>query len=124
MKKLLYLFLLCAMGSIHATDSVSMPTEEAQDEVARVDLLIEATNASLERLKELRVLLEEYKKAEMTALQDPNNTDNLYKLVTLAKEIQDKIDDMALRDYFAPQFIEELKKFAQIAEQKQIPQAR
>lgn len=112
---------LCTLSVTHAADA---KVSDSQDEVAKIDLLIEATNANLSRLKELKVLLVEYKQAEVQALKDPNDSDNLQSLINLAKQIQDTITDSALQDYFAPQFLEELKKFAAIADKKNIPQAK
>lgn len=120
-----FLFTLTlSLSALTASYAADAKISESQDEVAKIDLLIEATNANLARLKSLKVLLVEYKQAEVQALKDPNDSDNLLKLVNLAKEIQDTINDSALQDYFAPQFLEELKKFAAIADKKNIPQAK
>lgn len=117
----LLVFSFSTLTAIYAADA---KISEPQDEVAKIDLLIEATNANLSRLKNLKVLLVEYKQAEVQALKDPNDSDNLVTLVNLAKQIQDTITDSALQDYFAPQFLEELKKFSAIADKKNIPQAK
>lgn len=123
MKSFLFALALC-LSALTATHAADAKISDSQDEVAKIDLLIEATNANLSRLKELKVLLVEYKQAEVQALKDPNDSDNLLSLVNLAKKIQDTITDSALQDYFAPQFLEELKKFAAIADKKNIPQAK
>ncbi len=118
---LLSLYLLTFM---HGIDAKNLPIQETQDEVAKVDQLIKATEASLTRLKDLKTLLMQYKQAEVTAVKDPSDTDNLLTLVNLADDIQTIITDAALQDYFSPQFLEELKKFAKISEKKNIPQAK
>lgn len=123
MKSFLFTLAL-SISTLTATHAADAKISDSQDEVAKIDLLIEATNANLTRLKALKVLLVEYKQTEVQALKDPNDSDNLLKLVNLAKEIQDNINDSALQDYFAPQFLEELKKFAAIADKKNIPQAK
>lgn len=123
MKSFLFTLAL-SLSTLTASYAADAKISESQDEVAKIDLLIEATNANLARLKALKVLLVEYKQAEVQALKDPNDSDNLLKLVNLAKQIQDTITDSALQDYFAPQFLEELKKFAAIADKKNIPQAK
>lgn len=97
---------------------------DPQDEVEKIDQLIEASNDHIARLKKVRALLIEYKKAEATALKDPNDTDNLLKLVNLAKEILDIINDSSMHDMFSAQFLEELQKFSQISAKKNIPQAK
>ncbi|MBS0635212.1 MAG: hypothetical protein JSR37_07095 [Verrucomicrobia bacterium] len=117
MKKSLLFFLFLAT-------SLSAQDEVTQNEVTRMDQLIQATESSLARLKNVRTKLVEYKKAENKAVKDPKDTDNLLKLVNLAKELQTDIDEGALEDYFTPQFLEELKKFAQISDKKNIPQAK
>ena len=121
MKKALLLLSLFFFTSIQAINTDFVDT---QDEVARVDLLIAASKANLERLNKIRSTLLEYKQAEIKAVKDPKDTDNLLKLVNLAKDLQDEIDEGALHDYFSPQFIEELKKFSQISNKKNIPQAK
>jgi len=119
MKKLLALLVIFLANGLFAQN-----IQEPQDDVAKIDQLIDATNDNLARLKKLKGLLIEYKQAEVKAIKDPDDTDNLLKLVTLAKEIDDIISDSALQDIFAPQFLEEIKKFAQIAGKKNIPQAK
>jgi hypothetical protein len=99
-------------------------SEQPQDELAKTDQLIGATEASLARLKSLRSLIVDYRQCELRAIQDPNDTDNLLKLITLAKQINTIVQDQALQDYYSPQFVEELKKFSQIAEKRNIPQAK
>lgn len=121
MKKALLLLFVFFFTSIHAQ---TVEPHEVQDEVARVDQLIDATKASLSRLTKIRSMLLEYKKAVIRAVKDPKDTDNLLKLVNLAKDLQDEIEEGALQDYFTPQFIEELKKFSQISDKKNIPQAK
>lgn len=123
MKSIIYFLTLstCAFTSLHTAD---IQSQVVPDEIVRIDQLIQATEASLTRLKSLKTLLVDYKKAEVQAVNNPKDTDNLLKLVTLASQIQTTITDSALQDYFAPQFLEELKKFAQISEKKNIPQAK
>ena len=116
MKKL-FTFLFLAFASFAYS-------AEPQDEVAKVDLLIAATEENLHRLKALRVLMIEYKQAELKAVKDPKDTDNLLKLVTDAKKIHEIISESQLQEYFSPQFLEEIKKFSQVADKKNIPQAK
>lgn len=96
----------------------------AQDEGAKVDLLIQATEENLVRLKTVKELLADYKKAETIALKNEDDTDNLVKLVALAQKLQTQITDCGLQDYFSPQFLEELKKFSKLAEKKYIPKPK
>ncbi len=119
MKKMLVLLTIILTNCLFAQTPA-----ELQDEVEKIDQLIEASNDHIARLKKIKLLLVEYKKAEATALKDPNDTDNLLKLVNLAKEILDIINDSSLQDMFSPQFLEELQKFSQISNKKNIPQAK
>ncbi len=118
------LFLLTFSCTLFAVDAKSTPIAQEHDEITKLDMLIQATENSLTRLKALKVLLTDYKAAEARAITNPNDTDNLLKLVNLAKQVQDSITDAELQDYFAPQFLEELKKFSEIANKKNIPQAK
>ena len=120
--------LLAALTFSQFTDAnSSIPTSqsaEPKDEIARLDQLIAGTEQSLKKEKELREILVEYKKAEVIAIKNPNDTDNLLKLVSLAKKAHQMIMDTSLDDYFAPQFLEELKKLSQISERKNVPAAK
>lgn len=124
----LSVLLLQIATTLHAANdanpSQSISVQEPHDEVARIDQLIKGTEESLVRLKSLKALLVQYKQAETIAVKNPNDTDNLLKLVNLAKQIQNSIAESYLQDYFAPQFLEELKKFSQIADKKHLPQAK
>jgi len=114
------LFSLC---SIHAT-AQELRVQAPVDEVARVDQLIRASEESLERLKKIRALLIDYKQAELVAVKNPTDTNNLTKLVDTAKKLNTLIDETGVQDYFAPQFLEELKKLAQVSNVKNIPPAK
>lgn len=114
------LFSLC---SIHAS-AEEIRVQAPVDEVAKVDQLIKATEGSLERLKSIRTLLTEYKQAELAAVKNPSDAENLVKLVDTAKKLATLIDDSGIQDYFAPQFLEELKKLAQVSDSKNIPPAK
>ncbi len=107
-----------------AFSSFAYAAQDPQDELAKVDLLIDATQENLARLKSLRTLIVEYKQAEIKAVKDPKDSDNLLKLVNDARKIQDIITESQLQDYFSSQFIEEIKKFSQISVKKNIPQAK
>ncbi len=125
-RMLLVMLLLCtfSFNLDSAIETQNPHIQEAQDELLKMDQLIKATEDSLVRLKSLRSLLAEYKKSEVIAVKNPNDTDNLLKLIDLAKQINDVIDEQAMQDYFSPQFLEEIKKFSEISLKKNIPQAK
>src|SRR5260221_14076154 len=79
--------------------------EDSQDVVLKMNQLITASEESLKRLKDLKEVLLKYKAAEKVAINNPDNTDNLQKLVQLAKEMQTGIDENYLQDYFPAQFL-------------------
>ncbi|MCE5294109.1 MAG: hypothetical protein LLF94_05795 [Chlamydiales bacterium] len=120
---LIFALLFCSSFAYAANPNV-VSLHNSQDEIEKVDLLINATQENLSRLQELRVLLIEYKKSENIAVNKPSDTDNILKLVNLAKAIHEDIIDGGLEDYFTPQFIEEIKKFSEISAKKHIPQAK
>ena len=76
---------------------------------------------NLQKEKALREILVKYKQIEMLAIKNPDDVDNLLKLVSLAKKARESIVDLALEDYFSPQFLEELKKLSQISAAKNVP---
>src|SRR5205085_4440035 len=90
----------------------SSKKEDPKDEIARLDQLITATEENLQKEKALREILVKYKQIEMLAIKNPDDVDNLLKLVSLAKKARESIVDLALEDYFSPQFLEELKKLS------------
>lgn len=98
--------------------------KETSDFVVRMDKLIAATEASVQRQKALRELLIQYKEKEKKAISNPDDTDNLLQLVDLAKKVKSSIEENFLQDYFPPQFLQELDKLSKIAKQKNIPPAK
>lgn len=115
--------LTCLQAASNAP-STDVTVENPQDEVAKVDQLILATKDTLKRLEMLKDLLVQYKQAEAAALKNPSNQETVTKLVNLAKQVNDLINETYIQEYFAPQFLEELKKFSQAADKKNIPPAR
>ena len=95
-----------------------------QDMVTKMDALISATEKSLVSQKEIRDLLMQYKEVEKKAIVDPDNTDNLLKLLLLAKELHESIQKGYLEEYFPPQFLQELDKLAALYDKRSIPPAK
>lgn len=128
MKHALYIvFFFLTFGPLQAASnapSSDVKVEAPQDEVARVDQLIAATKDTLKRLEALRAEIIVYKQAEAAVLKNPNDPDAVAKLVISAKQIQDLINTTYVQEYFSPQFLEEIHKFAQIAEKNNIPPAK
>jgi hypothetical protein len=93
----------------------------SKDDIAALDLLISATEKSLQRQKALKVLLVQYKQAEQEAIKNSDDAKSVAKLIACGKEVYSAIKTAYLEDYFSPQFIEELKTLADIGDKKQIP---
>ena len=123
---ILYLLALLFLP-LQASASLPIPeiqTNTNQDVIAKMDALISATEASVERQKALRALLIQYKDKEKQAINNPDDTDNLMQLVELAKQVKESIDANFLQDYFPQQFLQELNKLASIGLKKNIPPAK
>jgi hypothetical protein len=98
--------------------------EQVQDETSRIDTLIKATEENLVREKKLKILIQEYRKIEDACIQNPKDTDLLFKLAKTGKEALDCIQETNLSDYFQPEFIKELQRLSQIANKKTPPPVR
>ncbi len=94
---------------------------EAEDELSRIDSLISATEESLIRQKKLRTLIADYRKIEKNCLENPKNSDLLFKLAKAGKAVYDGVQETYLADYFQPEFVKELQKLKVIADKKSIP---
>lgn len=114
--RIVLLFCLCVFG----VDGFALE-RGAKDDLAALDQLIVATEKALQRQKDLRVLLVQYKQAEQEAIKNSDDAKSVAKLITLGKEVYTAIKTAYLEDYFSPQFIEELKTLAEIGDKKQIP---
>jgi hypothetical protein len=97
---------------------------EAAEQVGDIDRLIKATQEAIEKQKNVRGLLENYRKIEKECLQNPSDPDLLFKLADAGKLLFSQIQESGLKDYFKPEFIEELKKLKEISEKRTIPPAR
>ena len=86
-----------------------------------LDQLIIATEKALQKQKEVRSLLVQYKLAEQEAIKNSDDAKRVAKLIFLGNQVYTLIKDAHLGDYFSPQFIEELKTLSEIGEKQQIP---
>lgn len=123
MKLAAYFFLILLCTPLAAAIPEIEP-EKAEDVVTKMDALIAATKASIKRQEALRDLLVQFKESEKKAILNPDDTDNLLQLVTLARQVKESINANFLQDYFSPQFIEELNTLSNISAKKNIPPAK
>jgi hypothetical protein len=98
--------------------------EQVAEQVADIDRLIKATQDAIEKQKNVRNLLENYRKIESNCLQNSSDPDLLFKLADAGKLLFNAIEESGLKDYFKPEFIVELKKLKDISEKRTIPPAR
>lgn len=115
MKTLLLLPLfLCSLGI--CADIVNI-----DNEIARLDTLIQATERSLEGQNKLRKKIVEYKKTEEAYLKSPDNNDLLFAVVKSAHRTLEAIKESHLTQTFDPEFINELTVLSQAASKRGIP---
>ena len=128
-KFIFILFVLCSLNlyAEPVDDLIEFSQEEAvtaEDELARIDLLIRATEENLTRQKGLRDLVTDYRKTEKSCIANPKDAALLFKLAKTGKAVYEGITDAYLADYFQPEFLSELQKLKQIADKKSIPPVR
>src|ERR1700733_12265043 len=88
--------------------SIVEPHELAAHELARLNLLIEATERSLQQQKRLRENLQEYQKLQVQYLQQPEDNELLYQLIKTAYVLLESIKGLHLETCFEPEFLSEL----------------
>lgn len=123
--KVIYFFMILAIGniSIEATLPAAIKDPEALigNEIARLDVLIQATEQSLEGQKNLSIQIKEYQKLQTQYLKNLQNNDLLLKLVKNANKTLQMIKDNHLVQTFDPDFIDELTVFSQPITKRGIP---
>ena len=129
MRSFLLLVVICVMsGHIHAEQAVTPPPatviQQVDDERSQIDTLMKATQASLERQKQVREFIVNYKNIEKACVGKPNDSALLNQLAKAGKQTYEAIDENGLTDYFRPEFIRDLQKLKQIADKKTISAAR
>src|SRR5438128_493099 len=121
MRKTKLLFLLCTFWMSHAVcaDSVlpnEVLVEDTQDELAQIDRLIKATEENITLQKNIRALINEYRKVEKACFEKPNDATLLFKLAKTGKTVYEAIEESHLADYFRPEFMKGLSKLKQITD--------
>ena len=126
MKKLLLVCLLPFLG-FHAFVQAQDPTGEIeiiQDEVKQIEALIQATQESLGRLENIKKIVTDLKNLERLCMKNPKDAKLLYKLAQAGHAAYAAIQEANLEDFFRDEFLEELKKLANLADKKTTPPAR
>lgn len=126
LKAFLFLILACFYSILgHASTpsptSIKDPAMLINNEIERLDTLIQATQQSLEGQKKLRDRIIEYQKIQDLYLKQPNDNDLLFKLIKSAYRTLESIKENNLVQIFDPDFINELTVLSQAATKRGIP---
>ena len=114
--------LLC--GSVLAQEppsSIQDPAMIVNNELVRLDTLIQATEQTLEGEKKLRGMIVEYQKFHEQFLKKPEDNELLFKVVKSAHKTLETIKENHLTQTFDKEFIDELTVLAQPATKRGIP---
>ncbi len=87
-------------------------------ELEVIDSLILSTKTSLALQEKIRIQLIEYQKINKAFIQNPNDTDSLFRTIKSADLLFHNIQDAHLSQNFSPEFLNELTLFSQIASKK------
>lgn len=115
----------CALPSqaapVISPSGIKDPEAMLDNEITRLDALIQATQQSLEGQKKLRERILEYKQIQETFLKKPEDNDLLFRLVKSAYRTLEVIKENHLTQTFDPDFIDELTVLSQAANKRGIP---
>jgi len=101
--------------------SIKDPAALLENELTRLDRLIQATQRSLECEIKLREQIVEYKKIQEEYLKRPEDNDLLFKMIKSAHRTIKSIKENHLTESFDPEFIDELTVLAQAANKRGVP---
>jgi DNA phosphorothioation-dependent restriction protein DptG len=90
-------------------------------EIALIDGLIESAQNNLNNLTSLKETIEKYQTVQNRYMQDPNDTETLYKMIRLAHEILENIKTSQMTSLFEPSFLSELSIISKPAAKLGIP---
>jgi hypothetical protein len=108
------------VGQIPAP-AVKDPTALLGNELARIDMLILATQQSLESQKKLREQIAEYQKIQEYYLKHSQDNEVLFRMIKIAYATLNTIKDNHLEQTFDPDFISELTVISQVAKKRGVP---
>ena len=87
----------------------------------QIALLIQASEQTVQQLKELQASLGAFRKQEAGCIAVPDDAEGLYILSKYALKVLKTIRATHVEPYFRPAFIEELEKISKAAANKSIP---
>lgn len=127
-RSLLSLFLVAASMALSAEHPVNTvnpvtpdlprledPLASASDALSVIDLLIKATQQSLEKQIALRSLIVEYQGIRKISLEKPNDNAQLARMIKAGHRLLESIKENHLMDAFDPEFLGELNLLSQLA---------
>lgn len=99
----------------------SLIGSEIHEELDSLNHLVEATQASLDAQKKLRILLVDYGKVHENYLKNPDNKEAMFALVKSAHKLFQCIKDNHLTQTFSQDFLNDLAVFSQVAQKRGVP---
>lgn len=118
MKAILALMCLAASPTLQIPQStlmeVALPVSE-EDEIKRIDQLIQNTELQLERQRQMRELMIQFKKQRDEFVQGNQTKQHAGKMVRTARQIYEMINANHLEHLFAKDYMDELQFFSSIA---------
>lgn len=122
MHKLYALLILACLACFGlAADIKKDPKELLGSQIAMLDDLIAMTKQTLQAETDIKALILEYQKIQEEYLRNPENKEQVIKMVRMAHRVLTKIQDHYLVQQFDPDFISELTLFSKIATKKGVP---
>ncbi len=88
---------------------------KGEQELGKIDNLIEVTKQNLESQKHLRELAKDYLQAQKVYMQNTQDKQNGFRMVKKAEVLLEKIKENHLTQAFDQEFLSELSFFASIA---------
>lgn len=102
--------------------AAEQPVPEGRlSEDKQIGFLIQASEQTLQQLKELQAALTAFRRQEASCIASPDDTEGLYALSKCGLKLLNCIRATHVEPYFRPAFIEELEKISRTAANKTIP---
>ncbi len=113
---LAFLFVTCGLSAAETIEGGYEPA--GGDTIRQLNDLIEVTESSLVKLRELRQQFLDYATIKASYLQQQQNKEQILRMVKAAGRLQKTIQAQNLTHTFDPEIIKELAFFSQVASKK------
>ena len=117
-----------ALGAVNPSTNDLPPQEvkvqEPHDPLAELDILISATEKSLQEQKTLRRQIDEYQQLRDQYMQNKRDRQLGMRLVKVARTVLQGVENYHLTRSFDQETLEELRSFSKIGSKKGIPRPR